>query len=84
MRDAIEMIVKSLVDDPETVDVREVEQRNGGVYLVAGPAVEGQNLFQELARLVEISPAVVECNCESVRRRGDDVFIARRAGVIEC
>lgn len=29
MRDAIEMIVKSLVDDSETVDVREVEQRNG-------------------------------------------------------
>ena len=27
MRDAIEMIVKSLVDDKETVDVREVEQR---------------------------------------------------------
>jgi uncharacterized protein len=29
MRDAIEMIVKSLVDDSETVDVREVDQRNG-------------------------------------------------------
>ena len=29
MRDAIEMIIKSLVDDSETVDVREVEQRNG-------------------------------------------------------
>ncbi len=29
MRDAIEMIVKSLVDDSENVDVREVEQRNG-------------------------------------------------------
>jgi uncharacterized protein len=29
MRDAIEMIVKSLVDESETVDVREVEQRNG-------------------------------------------------------
>ena len=29
MRDAIEMIVKALVDDSETVDVREVEQRNG-------------------------------------------------------
>ena len=29
MRDAIEMIVKSLVDEGETVDVREVEQRNG-------------------------------------------------------
>ena len=27
MRDAIEMIVKALVDDSETVDVREVEQR---------------------------------------------------------
>ena len=29
MRDAIELIVKALVDDSETVDVREVEQRNG-------------------------------------------------------
>ncbi len=29
MRDAIEMIVKSLVDDSEIVDVREVDQRNG-------------------------------------------------------
>ena len=29
MRDAIEMIVKALVDESETVDVREVEQRNG-------------------------------------------------------
>jgi uncharacterized protein len=29
MKDAIEIIVKSLVDDSETVDVREVEQRNG-------------------------------------------------------
>jgi predicted RNA-binding protein YlqC (UPF0109 family) len=29
MRDAIEMIVKSLVDESEIVDVREVEQRNG-------------------------------------------------------
>jgi predicted RNA-binding protein YlqC (UPF0109 family) len=33
MRDAIEMIVKSLVDDQETVDVREVEQRNGVVLI---------------------------------------------------
>jgi uncharacterized protein len=29
MRDAIEMIVKALVDDQETVDVREIEQKNG-------------------------------------------------------
>ncbi len=29
MRDAIEMIVKSLVDESEVVDVREVEQKNG-------------------------------------------------------
>jgi uncharacterized protein len=29
MRDAIEMIVKALVDDSETVDVREIDQRNG-------------------------------------------------------
>ncbi len=29
MRDAIEMIVKALVDDQETVHVREVEQKNG-------------------------------------------------------
>jgi predicted RNA-binding protein YlqC (UPF0109 family) len=33
MRDAIEMIVKSLVDDEETVDVREVEQRNGATLI---------------------------------------------------
>ena len=33
MRDAIEMIVKSLVDDTETVDVREVEQRNGATLI---------------------------------------------------
>lgn len=29
MRDAIEIIVKALVDDGDNVDVREVEQRNG-------------------------------------------------------
>jgi len=29
MRDAIEIIVKALVDDSDNVDVREVEQRNG-------------------------------------------------------
>jgi uncharacterized protein len=33
MRDAIEMIVKSLVDDGETVDIREVEQRNGATLI---------------------------------------------------
>ena len=33
MRDAIEMLVKSLVDDSETVDVREVEQRNGSTLI---------------------------------------------------
>jgi len=33
MRDAIEMIVKALVDDTETVDVREVEQRNGSTLI---------------------------------------------------
>lgn len=33
MRDAIEMIVKSLVDDSDNVDVREVEQRNGSTLI---------------------------------------------------
>jgi uncharacterized protein len=33
MRDAIDMIIKSLVDDKESVDVREVEQRNGVTLL---------------------------------------------------
>ena len=33
MRDAIEMIVKSLVDDQQTVDIREVEQRNGATLI---------------------------------------------------
>jgi uncharacterized protein len=33
MRDAIEMIVKSLVDDSDSVDVREVEQKNGSTLL---------------------------------------------------
>jgi len=33
MRDAIEMIVKSLVDDQEAVDIREVEQRNGATLI---------------------------------------------------
>ena len=33
MRDAIEMIVKALVDEPETVDIREVEQRNGTILI---------------------------------------------------
>lgn len=32
MRDVIEMIVKSLVDDADTVDVRELE-RNGAVLI---------------------------------------------------
>jgi predicted RNA-binding protein YlqC (UPF0109 family) len=32
MRDAIEMIVKSLVDDADTVDVRELE-RNGATLI---------------------------------------------------
>jgi predicted RNA-binding protein YlqC (UPF0109 family) len=33
MRDAIEIIVKSLVDDEETVDIREVDQRNGATLI---------------------------------------------------
>ena len=33
MRDAIEMIVKALVDDSETVDIREVEQHNGSTLI---------------------------------------------------
>jgi len=33
MRDAIEMIVKALVDDAESVDIREVEQRNGSTLI---------------------------------------------------
>jgi predicted RNA-binding protein YlqC (UPF0109 family) len=33
MRDVIEMIVKALVDDQESVDVREVDQRNGTTLL---------------------------------------------------
>ena len=33
MRDVIDMIVKALVDDHESVDVREVEQRNGSTLI---------------------------------------------------
>ena len=33
MRDVIEMIVKALVDDRESVEVREVEQRNGSILI---------------------------------------------------
>ena len=33
MRDAIEMIVKSLVDVSDNVDIREVEQRNGSTLI---------------------------------------------------
>jgi len=33
MRDAIEMIIKSLVDDSENVDIREIEQRNGAILI---------------------------------------------------
>jgi predicted RNA-binding protein YlqC (UPF0109 family) len=40
MRDAIEMIVKSLVDDQEKVDIREVEQRNGATLIEVRVAPE--------------------------------------------
>jgi predicted RNA-binding protein YlqC (UPF0109 family) len=40
MRDAIEMIVKSLVDDKGTVDIREVEQRNGATLIEVRVAPE--------------------------------------------
>ena len=33
MRDAIEMIIKSLVDDSDNVDVREVDQKNGSTLI---------------------------------------------------
>ncbi|HET6862644.1 MAG TPA: KH domain-containing protein [Pyrinomonadaceae bacterium] len=33
MREAIEMVVKGLVDDSETVDIREIEQRNGSTLI---------------------------------------------------
>jgi len=33
MQEAIEMIVKALVDDSESVDIREVEQRNGSTLI---------------------------------------------------
>jgi predicted RNA-binding protein YlqC (UPF0109 family) len=40
MRDAIEMIVKALVDDGENVDIREVEQRNGATLIEVRVAPE--------------------------------------------
>jgi predicted RNA-binding protein YlqC (UPF0109 family) len=40
MRDAIEMIVKALVDDSENVDIREVEQRNGATLIEVRVAPE--------------------------------------------
>jgi predicted RNA-binding protein YlqC (UPF0109 family) len=40
MRDAIEMIVKSLVDDKETVDIREADQRNGATLIEVRVAPE--------------------------------------------
>ena len=33
MRDAIEMIVKALVDEGDAVDIREVDQRNGSTLI---------------------------------------------------
>jgi uncharacterized protein len=33
MRDAIEMIVKALVDEADNVDVREVDQKNGSTLI---------------------------------------------------
>jgi predicted RNA-binding protein YlqC (UPF0109 family) len=44
MRDAIEMIVKALVDDSDNVDVREVEQRNGStlIEIRVGPTDVGK------------------------------------------
>jgi predicted RNA-binding protein YlqC (UPF0109 family) len=33
MRDAIEMIVKALVDEADSVDVREVDQKNGSTLI---------------------------------------------------
>ena len=33
MREAIEKVVKGLVDETESVDIREVEQRNGSTLL---------------------------------------------------
>ena len=40
MRDAIEMIIKALVDDSENVDIREVEQRNGATLIEVRVAPE--------------------------------------------
>jgi uncharacterized protein len=40
MQDAIEMIVKALVDDSENVDIREVEQRNGATLIEVRVAPE--------------------------------------------
>ena len=44
MRDAIELIVKALVDDTESVDVREIEQRNGSTLIEVrvGPSDVGK------------------------------------------
>lgn len=33
MQEAIEMVVKGLVDDSDSVDIREVEQRNGSTLI---------------------------------------------------
>jgi len=40
MRDAIETIVKAMVDDSENVDIREVEQRNGATLIEVRVAPE--------------------------------------------
>jgi uncharacterized protein len=43
MRDAVEMVVKSLVDDVEAVDVREVDQQGATLIEIrVGPADMGK------------------------------------------
>jgi uncharacterized protein len=43
MRDAVEMVIKSLVDDAEAVDVREVDQQNATLIEVrVAPADMGK------------------------------------------
>jgi predicted RNA-binding protein YlqC (UPF0109 family) len=39
MREAIEMVVKGLVDDGDNVDIREIEQRNGSTLIEVRVAV---------------------------------------------
>ena len=69
MRDAIEMIVKALVDDSETVDIREVEQRGATLIEVRVAANDVGKIIGKQGRTIRALRSLARIGGSKKNRR---------------